>query len=104
MATNNWKQWAPILTGASAVFGICCTLMLGRPCFAGGEKSAREQSSADWLQRLERLHRTIKPAKDEWRFASLPWVSTVAEARQQAAAEGKPMFIWYMVGEPLGQC
>jgi hypothetical protein len=58
----------------------------------------------DWLERFELVHRTIKPGKDEWRFASLPWASTVAEAREQAAADGKPLFIWYMVGEPLGQC
>jgi hypothetical protein len=25
-------------------------------------------------------------------------------ARQKAAAEGKPLFLWYMAGEPLGVC
>jgi len=29
---------------------------------------------------------------------------TLAEARQKAAEQGKPVFIWYMAGEPLGQC
>ncbi len=53
---------------------------------------------------FERLHKIIKPQPDEWQFAQIPWVSTIAEARKKAAAEGKPLFIWYMVGEPLGQC
>jgi hypothetical protein len=46
----------------------------------------------------------IKPQPGEWQWASIPWVSTVWEARKKAAEQGKPMYIWYMAGEPLGQC
>jgi len=102
---KNMTHWAlvpkRVVLGALFVLG---TLTVVRPGFGGGGKPSAEPPSADWLVVMERLHRTIKPDKDEWRFASLPWVSTVAEARQLAAAQGKPMFIWYMVGEPLGQC
>lgn len=57
-----------------------------------------------WLKRLEELHGSIKPQSDESQYAQIPWMSSIAEARNKAAEEGKPIFIWYMVGEPLGQC
>jgi hypothetical protein len=53
---------------------------------------------------FEQLHKLIKPQPGEWKFSEIPWVAGVGEARQKAAREGKPLFIWYMVGEPLGQC
>lgn len=59
---------------------------------------------SDLDKQWETYHRLIKPHPGEWKFAEVPWVATVWEARQKAAAEGKPMFIWYMAGEPLGQC
>jgi hypothetical protein len=55
-------------------------------------------------QEFEKLHKLIKPQADEWQFADVPWIPTIAEARVKAAKEGKPLLIWYMVGEPLGQC
>jgi hypothetical protein len=50
------------------------------------------------------MHALIKPQPGEWKFATVNWANTVQEAREQAAKEGKPILIWYMVGEPLGQC
>jgi hypothetical protein len=55
-------------------------------------------------EQFDKLHQLIKPHKGESQFMEIPWVATVGEARKKAAAEGKPLFIWYMVGEPLGQC
>jgi ribosomal protein S27E len=55
-------------------------------------------------KQLATYHKLIKPQPGEWKFAEVPWVPTVWEARKKAAEEGKPMFIWYMAGEPLGQC
>jgi hypothetical protein len=55
-------------------------------------------------KKLERYHRLIKPQPGEWKFSRIPWAATVWEARKKAADEGKPLFIWYMTGEPLGQC
>ena len=34
----------------------------------------------------------------------IPWMSDLAEARRKAAQEGKPLYVWTMAGEPLGQC
>jgi hypothetical protein len=90
----------------------CCIMSLSGWLIVGAETNARltgdpgdeKAMSPAWLAQLEQWHRTIKPQSDESQFAQIPWVSTVAEARSQAAEEGKPIFIWYMVGEPLGQC
>jgi len=51
-----------------------------------------------------RLHGLIKPRADEWKWARIPWMGDLAEARKKAAAEGKPLYVWTMAGEPLGQC
>lgn len=55
---------------------------------------------------LDRLQRLIKPAAGEARWAEVPWMlsSDLWAARKKAAAEGKPLFLWYMAGEPLGTC
>lgn len=50
------------------------------------------------------LHRLIKPRPDEWKWAQVPWMGDLAEARKKAAAEDKPLYVWTMAGEPLGQC
>ena len=55
-------------------------------------------------EQFDRLHRLMKPQPGEWKFAEIPWEPTIWEARKKAAQTGKPLFIWYMVGEPLGQC
>src|SRR5262249_54335554 len=55
-------------------------------------------------KQLETYHKLIKPQPGEWKFMEVPWMRTVWEARKKAADEGKPLFIWYMAGEPLGQC
>jgi hypothetical protein len=55
-------------------------------------------------KRLESYHKLCKPQRGEWKFADIPWEVTVYEARKKAAEEGKPLFLWHMAGEPLGQC
>ena len=46
------------------------------------------------------LHARLLPAKDElWR--SIPWKISLLEAREQAAVQKKPIFIWSMDGNPL---
>lgn len=55
-------------------------------------------------EQFEKLHALIKPQPGEWRFAQVEWMPSVWEARKKAAEEGKPILIWFMAGEPLGQC
>ena len=53
---------------------------------------------------FEKLHALMKPQADEWKWSHIPWMSDLGEARRKAAAEGKPLYVWTMAGEPLGQC
>jgi hypothetical protein len=51
------------------------------------------------------LHKLIKPQPGELRFQEIPWLLSVWEARQKAAAEGKPILVWSGAGgAPLGVC
>jgi hypothetical protein len=52
-----------------------------------------------------RLHRMIRVQPDEQGFWQIPWKLTIAEAREQAAHEGKPIFVWAGAGgAPIGVC
>ena len=44
----------------------------------------------------------IRPAPGEDRFAQIPWLTSLWEARKVAAKEGKPILLWEMDGHPLG--
>lgn len=46
--------------------------------------------------------KTIRPAPGEDRFAQIPWLTSLWEARQKAAEQGKPILLWEMDGHPLG--
>jgi hypothetical protein len=47
----------------------------------------------------------IKPAPGESKWAELPWLLDVYQARKKAAAEGKPILIWSAGGgPPIGGC
>ena len=46
--------------------------------------------------------KAIRPAAGEDRFAQIPWLTSLWEARQKAAKEGKPILLWEMDGHPLG--
>jgi hypothetical protein len=73
-------------------------LALGATARAAGP----ELSEADF----ERLHKEILPGKDDSQWMGVSWLpaTNIWAARQKAAREGKPIFLWYMAGEPLGAC
>ncbi len=48
--------------------------------------------------------RLIKPTPDESYWSLIPWMTDLYEARKKAAAEGKPLVVWTMSGEPMGFC
>ena len=55
--------------------------------------------------RFAELHKMIRVQPGEQRFWQVPWSLTVTEARQQAAREGKPIFVWAGAGgAPIGVC
>lgn len=46
--------------------------------------------------------KAVRPAAGEDLFAEIPWHTSLWDARQQAAREGKPILLWEMDGHPLG--
>ena len=48
------------------------------------------------------LHALVKPTPAEQKWEQIPWMTSLWEARQRAAAEGKPILLWEMDGHPLG--
>ena len=52
--------------------------------------------------RFEQLHTLIKPKAAEEKWAQIPWLASLWQARQQAARDGKPLLLWEMDGHPLG--
>jgi hypothetical protein len=63
-------------------------------------------SSADELgpkpDQFDKLRALIKPRPGEDKWAEIPWMASLWEARQRAAALGKPILLWEMDGNPLG--
>jgi hypothetical protein len=53
-------------------------------------------------QQFDKLHALIRPQADEDRWLDIPWQTNLYEARKIAAAEGKPILLWEMDGNPLG--
>ena len=52
------------------------------------------------LEEFNKLHKEVRPPKDEvWR--TIPWKLSLVEAQRQAATEQKPIFLWAMAGNPL---
>lgn len=45
----------------------------------------------------------VKPQAGEGKYAQVPWAETLWDARVEAAAKGKPIFIW-VTGGPPGIC
>jgi hypothetical protein len=53
-------------------------------------------------EQVGRLQALIKPGPGEDRWASIPWLSDLWQARRLAARQGKPILLWEMDGHPLG--
>jgi hypothetical protein len=54
---------------------------------------------------FDALHQKILPQKGESRWMEIDWYPSVWEARQKAAAEGKPLFLWAgSGGAPAAGC
>jgi hypothetical protein len=49
-----------------------------------------------------KLRAAIKPRDGEDPFDTIPWETSLWDARVKAAAAGKPIILWEMDGHPLG--
>ncbi len=56
-------------------------------------------------EQFTKLHGLIRVQPEEQRFWRIPWKLRIADAREQAAAEGKPILVWAGAGgAPIGVC
>ncbi len=51
-------------------------------------------------EEFQQLHTKLQPGAATWR--TIPWRTSLLDARRVAAQEEKPLFIWAMDGHPLG--
>src|SRR5215471_18106176 len=69
---------------------VACAMVLFAAPLPGQPQDARRLPVAE----VEKLHRLIKPQAGESRWMEIDWYPSVWEARQKAALEGKPLFLW----------
>lgn len=50
----------------------------------------------------DHLFATLLPPEQESGWLALEWETDLWKARERAAREGKPIFLWEMDGHPLG--
>lgn len=51
---------------------------------------------------FDRLHALMQPSAEELKWRKIPWRTSLWQARIDAAAAGKPIYLWEMDGHPLG--
>jgi hypothetical protein len=87
------RQWA--------VLGVLAAGWCASGAAQDKTEKAEEPLSA---KNFEHVVRIVRPSEAEAGWLQIPWFIDVDEARKKAAAEGKPLFVWGMAGEPLGTC
>jgi len=101
-----------ILLLPKAVFLGCLALVgslaAGQPARDQASASEREQPAGDRLTvaEFDRLHAKLTKMSTE-KVWSIPWQLSVREARELAAKENKPVFLWISSNggtHPLGPC
>jgi hypothetical protein len=102
------KRLAAVLVGSVALMGFS---LLAHRALAKSPPGSKESgtSKADKSplspKDFTKIHTLIKPQEGESKYLDeIDWVPTLWEARQKAAAEGKPLFILEAGGSPLGLC
>ena len=91
MVTRKSKMGTGVVVMLAAVGAIC----------AAGElrSTGKEQPELSWASKVltkqfPQTHKLIRPQPGESRWMDIPWQTSLWEARQKAAEEGKPMFVW----------
>jgi hypothetical protein len=84
----------------TALARLCFAILLlaGGGYFAASSQAAEPIKPADFAE----LHKLIQPTEAESAWLSIGWGTDLWQAREKAAAEGKPILLWEMDGHPLG--
>lgn len=72
------------------------------PCELDGTPVPGSETKSISPAHFKTLHAKMAPSGEGERWATIPWQVDLAAARQKAAQEGKPLFMWVMDGHPLG--
>jgi hypothetical protein len=79
-------------------FTLAAGLLLALTVEAGEPRTAITPDTFD------RLHALILPQEGEAKWATIPWLTSLAEARERAVKEDRPLFVWRAGGgEVLGR-
>jgi hypothetical protein len=73
----------------TVAFG-CLALLVCAFWSTTGAEELRERLAGDF----DAIHKLIRRGPGESRWMEIQWHPAVWEARQKAAAQGKPLFIW----------
>jgi hypothetical protein len=85
------------------VFTVATATWLLSLCAFGAESNITAESlTASDATKFRQLHALIKPKATEENWVKIPWMTGLWEARERAAAQGKPILLWEMDGHPLG--
>ncbi len=66
-----------------------CFSLLTVFLLAAGARAAEPLSEKD----LDALHTMLKPQPGEWKWAEVPWMLSVKEARKKALEMGRPLVV-----------
>jgi hypothetical protein len=89
--------------------GIAVLLEVGLVMGGFGCRTALAASAPDPTalneERFGQFRQQIRPQPGESRWMGIPWLTDIHEARQKAAAEGKPLFVYSGGGATgIGPC
>ena len=62
----------------------------------------RAGEAAPEMSELDKKVAAVLPQPGEDRWLEVPWRTNLMEARAEADAQKKPLFLWIMNGHPLG--
>lgn len=97
MTHNLWKY----VTARALAVGL---IAVSNACFVAGRLAA-EPAEPLTVDTLGSLQKQIRPQPGESRWLEVPWLLDLHEARRQAAALGKPLFVYSGGGASgIGAC
>jgi hypothetical protein len=88
------------MTSLATIAALGIVWEVGSAAATAQQPESKQVTPADgWANKLlaERfvaVHKLIMPQPGESRWREVPWQTSLWEARQMAAAAGKPMFVW----------
>ena len=92
----------PLAAMLLATTSLGLSLGLVWPCISIAAEPRHTTANDPFKHSLAELHALIKPQAAEEAWSKVPWMTSLWEARQKAAAAGKPILLWEMDGHPLG--